>query len=405
MISLLVVDLNYSNTGNANSAILHRLFSGQDDIDVTVLTENINSLAEETVDGFHIIRKKIHSRRSNSAFSLHDAGVYPRLLRAKRYMKEVQDDVDYKRVEDFLYHAERLVDIPSFDVILSCSFPFESHVCAGRLAEKYGKKWIAYYLDPFATNPLFPDAHMTARIRTEEEVLRKCDAVLLTYPAMDVYQQNGVAIDVEKTVQVYLPGIRPIIRKDVNLWQDNVKNRSVFVGNLYWDIRDPMHVIECYRELGEAYHIYFIGGVGGEDREAILLEKGISGIPNVHFIEPVSRELAEQYLLQADVLVNIGNLLDNLIPSKVLDYLSSGKPVLNFYKREDCTSTAFFRSYPNAASFDDRNIPYAGVKNFLEHAQHMRTLDYDEIRRLYPDYSVSNVREIIMKTIRGVLND
>ena len=94
-----------------------------------------------------------------------------------------------------------------------------------------------------------------------------------------------------------------------------------------------------------------------------------------------------------------------MIPSKVLDYLSSGKPVLNFYKREDCTSTAFFRSYPNAASFDDRNIPYDGVKNFLDHAQHMRTLDYDEIRRLYPDYSVSNVREIIMKTIRGVLND
>ena len=404
MINILIIDLNYTNFGSANIAILHRLFSGQDHVNVTVLTENINSIPEEMVEGFRIIRKAIHSKRSGSAVSLHNAGVYPRLLQAKQYMKKKQDDVDYKRVEDFLYHIEKLIDISEYDLLFSCSSPFESHVCAGRLAEKYHKKWIAYYMDPFSTDSDYPDAHFSNRVRTEEEILQKCDAVLLTNPYMDDYLKHGIKLDLKRAFSVCLPGIRPIVKTEDICWNDrgNVK-RSVFIGNFYWSFRDPMNVINCYRELGEPYHLYFIGGVGGDDREKILQEKGLNNIPNVHFMAPVAKEKAEQYMLSADVLVNIGNTVDNLIPSKVFDYLSSGRPVINFYKRDNCTSTAFFRHYPNAGNFDDRCISPSEVKEFLDKTAEMPSLPYDRIREVFPDYSVESVRNAVFSVIETVL--
>ena len=51
---------------------------------------------------------------------------------------------------------------------------------------------------------------------------------------------------------------------------------------------------------------------------------------------------------EADCLVNIGNDTEYQLPSKVVEYASTGKPVLCLAKKEKDSSIAFFQQYPRA---------------------------------------------------------
>jgi glycosyltransferase involved in cell wall biosynthesis len=50
-------------------------------------------------------------------------------------------------------------------------------------------------------------------------------------------------------------------------------------------------------------------------------------------------------MYDADVLVNLGNDTPYQLPSKVVEYLAAGKPVLNIASRPDDSPAAFFSQY------------------------------------------------------------
>ena len=62
----------------------------------------------------------------------------------------------------------------------------------------------------------------------------------------------------------------------------------------------------------------------------------------------VAREVATEAIMKADVLVNIGNTTTYQLPSKVVDYVSTGKRILNIALIEDDSSAIFFNDYPLA---------------------------------------------------------
>jgi hypothetical protein len=58
----------------------------------------------------------------------------------------------------------------------------------------------------------------------------------------------------------------------------------------------------------------------------------------------------------ADVLVNIGNKTPELLPSKLVEYASTGKPVLNLISIPEDSSADFFAEYPAALNVEERLI-------------------------------------------------
>ena len=53
-------------------------------------------------------------------------------------------------------------------------------------------------------------------------------------------------------------------------------------------------------------------------------------------------------MLNSDILVNIGNATKYQLPSKLVEYVSTGKPILNITSILDDSSDAFLSSYPMA---------------------------------------------------------
>jgi hypothetical protein len=102
----------------------------------------------------------------------------------------------------------------------------------------------------------------------------------------------------------------------------------------------------------------------------------------------------------ADLLVNIGNTTSYQLPSKVVEYASTGKPVLNIYKIHNDSSTQFFSSYGACLNVMDDGKDIAGgvledIVQFIKsppyvnpetHREFISRYKVDEIARAYEEF-------------------
>ncbi len=68
---------------------------------------------------------------------------------------------------------------------------------------------------------------------------------------------------------------------------------------------------------------------------------------------PVARAEAYRAMLGADVLLNIGNDTRYQLPSKVVDYASTGGAVINVVRSDEDSSVRFFERYPAVLNLVD----------------------------------------------------
>ena len=58
------------------------------------------------------------------------------------------------------------------------------------------------------------------------------------------------------------------------------------------------------------------------------------------------KEECDKILNEANIIINIGNEIANQIPSKVFEYISLGKPIVNFFSIQNDTSKKVLKNYP-----------------------------------------------------------
>ena len=63
------------------------------------------------------------------------------------------------------------------------------------------------------------------------------------------------------------------------------------------------------------------------------------------------------------MLVNIGNAVDNQMPSKIFEYISTGKPVVNIYKSPECPTLKYLERYPLALNLYEKDAEERPAEN------------------------------------------
>jgi len=128
----------------------------------------------------------------------------------------------------------------------------------------------------------------------------------------------------------------------------------IFSGSLYKTIREPQAVIEILKGVSKQLKITcsFFSKGSYEDylKEEEKNTKGI--IKRKGFVE--SRIIEKEYD-QADILISIGNLMPNMVPSKLYAYMSYGKPIIHFSFIYNDPCNEILQNYPLALilSVDD----------------------------------------------------
>ncbi|HEX3050890.1 MAG TPA: glycosyltransferase, partial [Aggregatilineaceae bacterium] len=237
------------------------------------------------------------------------------------------------------------------DVLISVSNPFTGHLVGQSIHRNYSR-WVVDVGDPFSLQDI--DAPNNRRLygwlnrRMERDIFRQADAISVTTPAT---LARYAAAFPESAAKIHLiPPLlaAPLVSHEPEIEPDE-RIRFVFAGRLYPDIRRPDFMLKLFAGLLHTplkdsleLHIY---GYVREVYDAFkpyteLIDQRIflhGVVPHVEVMEAMRR---------ASVLVNVGNRTPYQLPSKVVEYASLGKPILNLIQIADDSSVAFFEPHP-----------------------------------------------------------
>lgn len=248
--------------------------------------------------------------------------------------------------------ALSLVKAHQYDVVVSVAPPFTA-VLVGRHVRNRceGPAWILDLGDPFSFLEGAPPNNRALYGRLNETyeraAFREADGVSVTNPqTMERYE--AVFPESKGKIRVIPPllSMPPIYASAAS-----ILGRLVYVGTLYRHIREPTFLLElftraCRDDQDGKLELHFFGDVSacidilGRYQERLGKRLCIHGL--------VGRDKVAEAMGEADILINIGNDTTYQLPSKVVEYAASGKPIVNIAKTEQDSSVRFFSSFPYA---------------------------------------------------------
>ena len=253
--------------------------------------------------------------------------------------------------------AIRLLKLKQFDVIISISLPFSSHLVGEHCKKHFPKiTWIVDIGDPFSVLEEFPKnnhlLYKTLNVKTEGCVFSNADAISVTVKgAYDLYK-NYFPQNTKKM------SIIPPLYDDDNMnvnspskFFDIKKINIAYFGSFYLGIRPPNIVLELFKKIiqldqdfKEKINLHFFGYIEPVFLKVFKQFKELSDSVFLHGL--IEKPKVMDLMQQSDFLLNIGNKTTCQLPSKSVDYMVSGKPILNICHREDDTFASFFKNYP-----------------------------------------------------------
>ncbi len=259
----------------------------------------------------------------------------------------------------------RVLGMPSAsgaDVLVTFAQPWMSHQVGRHVKRRRPDlPWLAHFSDPWVDSPYFQDDGsdgMAARIREarvqEEAIIRDADAIVFVTRQTADLVMGKYPQELAAKVHVVPHGfdrdaasVRPAASCAPAGAPSNDRRplRLVHTGNIYAGIRDPRSLFQALRLLGGGgelkgrIEVAFYGNAPAETLAA-LEASGLEGIVTfggaVGYLESlrIAAEADVLLLIDADAEVNV------FLPSKVVDYLMLGRPILAMTPKNGATADA-----------------------------------------------------------------
>lgn len=224
----------------------------------------------------------------------------------------------------YLMHSlpQALKNEGGYDLLITIAMPHQIHWAVGKMyakGKRLAKTWVADCGDPYMFCGTSQYKHPFYFARQEKRWGRECDYI---------------AVPVESARGAYYPEFRDKIRiipqafdfAEVKLsnYAPNRVPTFAFSGNLIPKVRDPKPLLDylCTLDKDFKFIVYTTKQhlvAPYKDKLGNKLE--INGyIPRLNLLEKLST---------LDFLINIGNISANQLPSKLIDYGLTKRPILN----------------------------------------------------------------------------
>lgn len=247
--------------------------------------------------------------------------------------------------------AEKIITSENIDKIISVSWPFTSHLIAADLKKMFPHLyWMADSIDPFCFNDMVNNASIYKSLneRTEKKIFFSADRLsVLTGNIKQKYCSMFKGLEEKMMINhnIFIPNDFDYTKFDSN----NNSLRCVFIGTLHEAVRSPKYLLTIFSRLilhesSRKLELHFYGDVTNSlvafEPYAKLIDKSIF----IHGKKDKSE--INQILKQADVLINIGNNNEFQEPSKVIEYMYTGKKIINVCSIDNDSSNALLKLYP-----------------------------------------------------------
>ena len=274
-----------------------------------------------------------------------------------------------------------------FEAVISTSEPY---VMASAASQFYGGKKVLYMMDPPAN--VSNGVETVYRNRTLPSVLKNQDALITTPFILEALQAHGLPLP-KKTETVGFPMITPQTARTSQAAGEKIK--LLFCGWLYSDIRSPQYFLDIVSRLDERFEVTFMG----RECETLLDRFPIETSAKIITLPQQPYETALQAMADADILINIANSVPVHMPSKTLEYINTGKPIVNFYKLPGCPTLHYTQRYPLALNiFEEEKDMSLAAQSFMDFCltQKGKTLDHAWIEQEYADCTPQYIAQKIL---------
>ena len=284
-------------------------------------------------------------------------------------------------IKRILKLAKTLHKKNKYDIVIGVNYPTDDAYVACKLKDKYNDLCcVAYLLDPVvggrAHNLLKKETMTKKALKAEKYILSSADLLICQKEHKEHYTKY---YSEEERKKVHYLGVPLLTERKCTESRRNNPKTVLYAGSLFKDIRNPEFIINTFKYCKNTILKIYTSA----DKKWISELVGES--ENIIFYEPVSHKEIEKLSMEADAFLNIGNSYSCSLPSKIIDYISYGKPIINTYRIDNDPSDALLKKYPICLSFDERKKDYKAsaykIERFLE--EEYKKVSYAELKEIF----------------------
>ena len=223
-----------------------------------------------------------------------------------------------------------------YDLLITVSLPFSSHIAGYLINKKNNKKWMMDIGDPFTLKKDAPENNYllygALNKYFENKLYSLADKIMFThndalYTHKEYFKLPDGKVIVANPISKF---DKDIYQKSLNYNYNSLPIKFGYFGIFTKGVRSPINFLET---LENKKNIEFHWYLNNDSKSEIIFDNQESE-SIVHSIVPRNKALnimAESM----HCLLSIGNLNPTQLPSKVIEYISTGKPVVHFAEIEN----------------------------------------------------------------------
>lgn len=248
--------------------------------------------------------------------------------------------------------AKKIIEENKIDKLITVSWTFSAHVIGYNLKRKFNSIfWLADTVDPFSIDETVNNSFIYSRLNTsfEGKIFEKANlnSVLTTRirdKYISIFPNLRDKIVVNKNI--FIPSKFDYSQR--NKFTDK-HIKLVFLGTLSEDVRSPKNLLLLFDRLVNEYASvkFELNFYGDFSKSLIRFNEHPKLLNSSIFLNDfIDKSLVDNVIKEADVLINIGNNNKYQEPSKLIEYMYSGKKILNICSIEEDTSAELLKIYP-----------------------------------------------------------
>ena len=322
-------------------------------------SSNINKVRKDSQDSSNNFLKKI---------------IYSILKTIYRFLFKTFSWPDYAMFWAFTIFKNRKRIENKFDIIISVSLPFTSHLCAYILQKRISADWYMDIGDPFSLKNNSPEnnriIYSYLNKYYEKKFYQNASKIIFTHDEVAELHQNKFNIDRTKIVIGYPIALldEKRIKNSLTFDYEDTPLKIGYFGAFTKSVREPNnYIISIANSLDdEIKHEWYI------NKESKKYFTSIKNISSHQFLDILPREVALEVMVsKMHVLLSIGNFNKYQMPSKVIEYISLGKPVLHFAEIPDDPLYNFNDLFDNLKIINSKTTKNE-LENYFENIREKR---------------------------------
>ena len=317
---------------------------------------------------------KVRKDSQNSSNNYLKKIIYSILKTIYRFLFKTFSWPDYAMFWAFTIFKNRKRIENKFDAIISVSLPFTSHLCAYILQKRISADWYMDIGDPFSLKINSPEnnkiIYSYLNKYYEKKFYQNAEKIIFTHSEVAELHQDKFNIDRRKIVIGYPIALlnEKRINNSLTFNYEDTPLKIGYFGAFTKSVREPNnYIISIANSLDDQIkHEWYI------NEESKKYFTSIKNISSHQFLDTLPREVALEVMVsKMHVLLSIGNFNKYQMPSKVIEYISLGKPVLHFAEIADDPIYNFNELFDNLKIINSKTTKNE-LENYFENIRENR---------------------------------